>query len=725
MNMELGNHNSGECPPKIHRLSHSVVKRITAGDVIQHPLSAVKELIENSLDAHSTNINVIIQDGGFKLIQVNDNGHGVRYEDLAIMCGRHTTSKLLKFEELMRLKTMGFRGEALSSISHLGDVTVTTITQGSVHGYRVSYKDGAMEHEPKPCAAVKGTQVTVENLFCNMAASKKALQNSHGDYKKIVDLVSRFALHHTNVSFSCRKHKATRPDVHTNVRSSRLDVIRSVYGIVVAGSLMEIEVADSNPSTSVFEMHGFMSNATYAAKKTTMILFINDRLVEWSALKRAIEVVYTKKLHKASKPFVYISIVLPPGQIDVNMHATKKEVSILNQGAMIEQIMSMVESRLRSSNEAQSFDEQTARQSSPSQINTSMKANLNSKAMESRSKKVPVHKLVRTDSLDLAGRLQACGQTKFDGHTEKGACSNAVRSSVSPSRNPKTAADLTSVQALLAVINNDCDPAMMDIVRHCSYIGMTDNVFVVLQHHTHLYLANIVNLSKELMYQQFLSQFAHHKAISISDPLPLKDLILLALKEDDIDLEVKDDDNLKEKIAEMKSKLLKEKAQMLDEFFGINIDEHGNISGLPLILDKHTPNMDHIHEFALCLGNDVDWKDEKNCIQGISVALGNLYAMHPPMFPNPFGDGLFNYKKVNQLERGTFDITGVDAINNKVEHGMPSQPKNEWTEYEWKIQHFVFPSFRDFLKPSVSMATNGTFVKVTSLERLNKLLGRC
>ncbi|KAE9594014.1 putative DNA mismatch repair protein family [Lupinus albus] len=723
MNIELDQHNSPEYPPKIHRLSHSVVKRITAGDVIQRPLSAVKELIENSLDAHSTNINVIIKNGGLKLIQVNDNGHGIRYEDLPIMCERHTTSKLLMFEELMRMKTMGFRGEALSSISHLGHVTVTTITQGHVHGYRVSYKDGAMEHEPKPCAAVKGTQIMVENLFYNMVASKKTSQNSHGDYTKIVDLVSRFAIHHINVSFSCRKHKATRPDIHTTAASSRLDIIRSVYGVEVARSLMKIEAADNNPAPSVFEMHGFMSNASYAAKKMTMILFINDRLVEWSALKRAIEVVYTKKMHKASKPFVYISIVLPPDQIDVNIHASKKEVSILNQEVIIEQIKSMVKSRLRSSNEAQSFEEQIARQSSPSQINTSMMANLNSMAMESRSRKV--HKLFRTNSLDLAGRLHACVQTKFDGYVEKGACSNAVRSSVSPRGNPKTAADLTSVQELLAVINNDCDLAMMDIVRHCSYIGMTDDVFVVLQHNTHLYLANIVNLSKELIYQQVLSRFAHHCAICISDPLPLKDLILLALKEHDIDLEVNDDDNLKEKTAEMKSELLKQKAEMLEEFFGIDIDEHGNISGLPVILNKHTPNMDHIHEFALCLGNDVDWEDEKNCIQGISVALGNLYAMHPPMFPNPFGDGLLNYKKVNQLERGTFDSTGVDAINNIVEHGLLSPPKSEWTKYEWKIQHLVFPSLRDFLKPPMSMATNGTFVKVKSLERLNKLLGRC
>ncbi|XP_019441033.1 PREDICTED: DNA mismatch repair protein MLH1 isoform X2 [Lupinus angustifolius] len=661
-------------PPKINRLSDSVVNRIAAGEVIQRPVSAVKELIENSLDAASTSINLLLKDGGLKLIQISDDGHGIRYEDLPILCERHTTSKLSSFEDLMSIKSMGFRGEALASMTYVSHVTVTTITKGQLHGYRVSYRDGAMEHEPRACAAVKGTQIMVENLFYNMTARKKTLQSSADDYSKIVDLVSRFAIHHNNVSFSCRKHGATRADVHTVVTSSTLDAIRSVYGVSVARNLIKLEASDNDPS-SVFEMHGFMSNANYAAKKITMVLFINDRLVEWSALKRAIEIVYATTLPKASKPFVYISIVLPPENIDVNVHPTKREVSVLNQEAIIEQIQSVVESRLRSSDEARTFQEQTGRQSSLSQNNTSKEVNLSPTTPGSRSQKVPVHKLVRTDSLDPAGRLHAYVQTKLDGHIEKTASLNAVRSSVRQRRNPKGSLDLTSVQELLDEINNKCDPGMMDIVRHCTYIGMADDVFAVIQHNTHLYLVNVVNLSKELIYQQVLSRFARLNAISISDPLPLKDLIILALKDEDLDSECNDEDHLQEKIAE------------------------------------------------------VDWEDEKNCIQGVSVALGNFYAMHPPMLPNPSGEGLLFYKKRKVLDNCTkenaCDSTGSNIDNDKVDHELLSEATTEWAQREWTIQHVLFPSMRLFFKPPVSMATNGTFVKVTSLERLYKTFERC
>ncbi|KAF1876531.1 hypothetical protein Lal_00021245 [Lupinus albus] len=744
MDIEQDQHHSSTDPPKINRLSDSVVNRIAAGEVIQRPVSAVKELIENSLDAASTSINLLLKDGGLKLIQVSDDGHGIRYEDLPILCERHTTSKLSSFEDLMSIKSMGFRGEALASMTYVSHVTVTTITNGQLHGYRVSYRDGAMEHEPRACAAVKGTQIMVENLFYNMTARKKTLQNSADDYSKIVDLVSRFAIHHNNVSFSCRKHGATRADVHTVVTPSTLDAIRSVYGVSVARNLIKLEASDNDPSSSVFKMHGFMSNANYAAKKITMVLFINDRLVEWSALKRAIEIVYATTLPKASKPFLYISIVLPPENIDVNVHPTKREVSVLNQEAVIEQIQSVVELRLRSSDEARTFQEQacpgnihysmlngfySGRQSSSSQINTSKEVNLSPTTPGSRSQKVPVHKLVRTDSLDPAGRLHAYVQTKLDGHIEKTASLNAVRSSVRQRRNPKGSLDLTSVQELLDEINNKCDQGMMDIVRHCTYIGMADDVFAVIQHNTHLYLANVVNLSKELIYQQVLSRFSRFNAISISDPLPLKDLIILALKDEDLDSESNDEDQLQEKIAEMNSELLKQKTEMMDEFFSIYIDKHGNVATLPVILDQYTPDMDRIPEFVLCLGNDVDWEDEKNCIQGVSVALGNFYAMHPPMLPNPSGEGLLFYKKRKVLDNCTkenaCDSTGSNVENDKVDHELISEATTEWAQREWTIQHVLFPSMRLFFKPPVSMATNGTFVKVTSLERLYKTFERC
>ena len=152
-----------------------MVNRIAAGELIQRPVSTVEELVENSLDAASTSINVLIKDGGLKLIQVSDDGHGIRYEDLPILCERHTTSKLSAYEDLQSIKSMGFRGEALASMTYVGHVTVTTITKGQLHGYRVSYKDGVMEHEPKACTAVKGTLIMVENLFYNMAAQSMEL----------------------------------------------------------------------------------------------------------------------------------------------------------------------------------------------------------------------------------------------------------------------------------------------------------------------------------------------------------------------------------------------------------------------------------------------------------------------------------------------------------------------------------------------------------------------
>ncbi|KAL9382435.1 hypothetical protein Peur_025470 [Populus x canadensis] len=717
-------------PPKIHRLDESVVNRIAAGEVIQRPVSAIKELVENSLDAHSTSINVVVKDGGLKLIQVSDDGHGIRREDLPILCERHTTSKLTNYEDLQSIKSMGFRGEALASMTYVGHVTVTTITPGKLHGYRVSYRDGVMEDEPKPCAAVKGTQIMVENLFYNMIARRKKFQNSSDDYSKIVDLLSRFAIHHINVSFSCRKHGASRADVHSVTTSSRLDSIRSVYGVSVALNLMKIEVPDSDPSSSVFNMDGLISNSNYVAKKTTMVLFINDRLVECTALKRAIEIVYAATLPKASKPFIYMSIVLPPEHVDVNVHPTKREVSLLNQEFIINTIQSAVESKLRNSNEARTFQEQTLDSSPSVTLSAKKDSNVNPSPSPygSKSQKVPVNKMVRTDASDPAGRLHAYLQARPVDNLEGNSSLAAVRSSVRQRRNPKESADISSVQELVNDIDGNCHSGLLDIVRNCTYIGMADDVFALLQYKTQLYLANVVNLSKELMYQQVLRRFAHFNVIQLSDPAPLRLLIMLALKEEDLDLESNENEDLREKIAEMNTELLKDKAELLEEYFCIYIDSHGNLSRLPVILDQYTPDMDRIPEFVLSLGNDVDWEDEKNCFQTIAAAVGNFYAMHPPLLPSPSGDGLQFYRR-RKPEKNPDDkekATDIDVeMEDELEHELLSEAETAWAQREWSIQHVLFPSMRLFLKPPTSMATNGTFVQVASLEKLYKIFERC
>ncbi|KAH9617010.1 hypothetical protein KSS87_023847 [Heliosperma pusillum] len=752
-------------PPKIHRLEESVINRIAAGEVIQRPVNAVKELVENSLDAGASSVTVVVKDGGLKLIQVSDDGHGIRLEDLPILCERHTTSKLSKFEDLQTIKSMGFRGEALASMTYVGHVTVTTITPGQLHGYRVSYRDGVMEHEPKPCAAVKGTQIMIENLFYNMTARRKTLLNSADDYSKIVDLLSRFAVHHMNVGFSCRKHGGARADVHTVATSSRLDAIQSVYGASIARNLIKIEASDNDTSSSVFGMKGFISNSNYVAKKITMVLFINDRLVECSALKRAIEIVYGATLPKASKPFVYMSIELPSEHVDVNIHPTKREVSLLNQEVIIERIQAEVELQLMNSNETRTFQEQLEfvlvhwltvnctenlmrvypeilstvlqimKPSASIPPRTSKDSNTSpstpgATGSASKSERVPVHKMVRTDSQDPAGRLHAYMQVKPSTQLETHVSLSSIRSSKRQRRNPRESADLTSVQELIDEIDNNCHAGLLDIVKDCTYVGMADDFFALLQYKTHLYLANVVNLSKELMYQQVLRRFAHFNAIQLSDPAPLRDLIILALKEEDMEADCNEDDVLKGKIAEMNTELLKEKAVMLEEYFCIYIDPQGNLSRLPVILDQYTPDMDRVPEFVLCIGNDVEWEDERSCFQTISAALANFYAMHPPILPNPSGEGIECYTRKPSKESlggesSSSRSDGKDVEKNEVEHDLLAEAQTAWAQREWCVQHVLFPAMRLFLKPPNSMANDGTFVQVASLEKLYKIFERC
>ncbi|KAJ9567992.1 hypothetical protein OSB04_003958 [Centaurea solstitialis] len=702
-------------PPRIHRLDESVVNRIAAGEVIQRPVSAVKELVENSLDAGSTSINVVVKDGGLKLIQVSDDGHGIRCEDLPILCERHTTSKLSAFEDLQSIKSMGFRGEALASMTYVAHVTVTTITNGQLHGYKVSYRDGVMEHEPQAIAAVKGTRITIENLFYNMIARRKTLQNSVDDYPKIVDLLCRFAIHHKNVSFSCRKHGAASADVHSVATSSRLDAIRSVYGVSVAQNLIKIEASDANPYSSVFEMDGYISDSKYSAKKTTMVLFINERLVECTALKRAIEIIYAATLPKASKPFIYMSIILPPEHVDVNVHPTKREVSLLNQEVVIEKIQSTIELKLRNLSEASTYHEQELDCSPVSLVAADKVSPINTST--SGLQKVPIHKMVRIDSQDPSGRLHAYLQVKPSKHHEGNSSLNSFRSSIRQRRNPKETADLTSVQELIDEYERGCHSGLLDIVKNCTYVGMADDVFALLQHNTHLYLANVVNLSKELMYQLVLQRFGYFNAIQLSDPAPLQELITLALREEDLDPADSENDELKEKIAEMNVELLKKRVEMLDEYFSIHVDPHGNLCRLPVILDQHTPDMDRVPEFALCLGNDVNWNNERICFQTIAAALGNFYAMHPPLLPNPSGDGLEFYKRGSANKEKTRE--------DEIDEELLSEAENAWAQREWSIQHVLFPSMRLFFKPPTSMATNGTFVQVASLEKLYKVFERC
>lgn len=310
-------------------------------------------------------------------MQIQDNGHGIRKEDLGIVCERFTTSKLTTFEDLRTVSTFGFRGEALASITHVAHVTILTRTSSSPCAFRAKYEDGKMvplkagdKVEPKPIAGVVGTTISVEDLFYNMPTRKQALKNVSDEYQRVLSVVTKYSVRFGDkkIGFTCKKHGQSIPDLHTTSSGSTLENIRISYGMQVAKNLIDIkfntllkeekekEGIDKIPD---FSVEGKVSNANYSHKKSTFIFFINDRLVDCHSMRKVIEAVYSEILPRNSHPFVYLSIRMPLEAVDVNVHPTKKEVHFLHEDIFLGSLHEELKKLLHGANESRSFSVQT------------------------------------------------------------------------------------------------------------------------------------------------------------------------------------------------------------------------------------------------------------------------------------------------------------------------------------------------------------------------------
>lgn len=345
-------HSQATATPSIRKLDEAVVNRIAAGEVIQRPVNAVKEMIENSLDAKSSAIQITVKSGGLKLLQIQDNGCGIRKEDMDIVCERFTTSKLCKFEDLNKIATYGFRGEALASISHVAHVSIITKTADSNCAFKAQYSDGKPKGCPKPCAGNRGTQITVEDLFYNILTRKKALKSPGEEYAKIVDVVGKYAIHNSGVAFTVKKHGQNLGDVRTLNKSSIVDNISTIYGTSVVKEILEVTCDNTQYG---FKLKGYITNANYSMKRLTLLLFINNRLVDSSAIRKAIDAVYSAYLPKGMHPFVYLSLEINPLNVDVNVHPTKHEVHFLHEDSIIERIQKQFEEKLLGCNSSRTY----------------------------------------------------------------------------------------------------------------------------------------------------------------------------------------------------------------------------------------------------------------------------------------------------------------------------------------------------------------------------------
>ncbi|CAH6718971.1 DNA mismatch repair protein Mlh1p [[Candida] jaroonii] len=356
---------------RIVKLEESVVNKIAAGEIIVQPANALKEMLENSIDANSSMIDILVKDGGLKLLQITDNGDGINKEDLGLLCERFATSKLSKFEDLESIATYGFRGEALASISHIARLSVITKAKnsGTPLAYKAYYLNGKLAGpnfkgqnvDPKPIAGKDGTQIIVEDLFYNVPSRLKSIRSKNDEYLKILDVVGKYAVHTGGVGLSLKKHGESQFGLITRPNLPLKERIRTVYGSECAKELLDIDIDghEHHDSLGLVNVKGVITNCNFNYRKRMQsIFFINHRLVSCEPLKRAINSVYSFFLPKGYSSFVYLSLELNPQILDVNVHPTKREVRFLNEEEIIEIITTEIHSNLSKVDASRTFKSQ-------------------------------------------------------------------------------------------------------------------------------------------------------------------------------------------------------------------------------------------------------------------------------------------------------------------------------------------------------------------------------
>lgn len=319
----------------IQVLSARLADQIAAGEVIERPASVVKELVENAIDANSTQIDISVKEAGLNHIQVKDNGDGIPPEEVEQAFKRHATSKLYYDEDLFRIRTLGFRGEALPSIASVSELILETST-GEGEGKYIFLKGGEIV-EQKAAPTRKGTTVTVENIFFNTPARLKYIKSLKTELSHIIDFINRFALAHPDIAFRLTHdgNSILRTAGNGDIRQS----IAGVYGVETAKKMRPIEA-----ETLDFKVSGYVSLPELTrANRSYITLIVNGRFIRNFALNKAIETGYGSKLMIGRHPIAVISVTMDPLLLDVNVHPTKQEIRISHEselGTLIKQAVS-------------------------------------------------------------------------------------------------------------------------------------------------------------------------------------------------------------------------------------------------------------------------------------------------------------------------------------------------------------------------------------------------
>lgn len=308
--------------PNIAILNQETIDKIAAGEVVERPCSVVKELVENAIDAGSTAITVEIKEGGISFIRITDNGCGIERDQVAVAFYRHSTSKIRSAEDLLTVKSLGFRGEALSSISAVARVELITKTYDELTGTRYVI-EGSKELSNEEIGAPDGTTFIVKDLFYNVPARRKFLKTAQTEGSYISDMVEKLALSHPDISFKFINNNQTK--LHTSGNGNRKDIIYHIFGREISSLLLEVK-----HECEYFKVEGFIGKPVITrGNRNYENYFINGRYVKSNILSRAIEEAYKSFLMQHQYPFTVLYFTFF-SELDVNVHPTKMELRFDN-----------------------------------------------------------------------------------------------------------------------------------------------------------------------------------------------------------------------------------------------------------------------------------------------------------------------------------------------------------------------------------------------------------
>ncbi|RKP01059.1 hypothetical protein CXG81DRAFT_12475 [Caulochytrium protostelioides] len=739
---------------RIRPLPSSVVHRIAAGEVVPRASHAVKELLENSLDAGSTQIDVTLTQGGLKRIQIKDNGHGIHRADFPRVCERYATSKLREYASLAsgQVATFGFRGEALASVSHVARlVEVVSKTPGARCAFRGKYAQGQLlDGGPTPCAGNDGTIITIDDLFHHVSLRQRAFETAAAkteEYQRCLVVLQHYALAYPHVGFSCRRTTQAAPDLLPGDApgAARTDRIGAIYGPRVAQELVWIyEHADDRVTSYdgapyAWSCEGFVrppsiSAVAASASRGRWPLFINGRLVTCRPLQRAIDRVYAPYLPKGHAAFLgYLHLRLPPSHVDVNVHPTKREVIFLNEETVVEAICQALEQKLASWATGRRFDVRQMPElpsmadylatASPAksthQTDTATAASavteataLGDEAIGASQPRTPAQMSQRASQMLLAPPGQSIFQT----------ASGTLHTSP-----PTEDTDLDSVHELRAELADAAHPHLTHLFRNLVHVGTVDDQQVLWQHETSLYLVQLPRVAVELFYALALLGFGRFGLLQLSPPIPLPDAA-----DTDAGSNMPSDAMLRhtlghvtvEHVPDQLTTLFDEKAEMLKEYFGMTILPTDALSqpqptvnapvepelwlaSLPVLLNEYTPPLHKLPLFLLRCLTQVDWTDEKMCFRTLCHEIALFYT------PEPTPDvWLFPPKTASASAAPSSEPSTGDT-------DLAVSPFAEQT------RRILAPAIQRYAFAPRRFANDGTLLRIADLPDLYRVFERC